>query len=132
MAKKSFTPEDIERLKCSPYIKSVSEDSLRVSDIFREMYYKRRSEGLSGTAIFKECGIGPDVIGEGRVSGLAHRMNRFDSYEDYLNHQKAVTERKFLNQSEEIDYLRHQLLLTQQENDFLKKNIDLERKHRTP
>ena len=131
MNKNTFSPEQVEALQCSPFIESVTDQQIKVSDLFRKEYYKRRAEGMGTTAIFRECGIGPELIGTGRISGLASRLNQFDSFEAYLSDRTEVKERKFANQAEEIAYLRHESLLKDQEIEFLKKNIHLHQKRRT-
>lgn len=129
--KKSFTPELIEDLKASPYIETITDQTLKVSDTFRELFYQRYAEGEKPVEIFRDCGIGPEVIGTNRVFGIIRRLKEFDTFEAFLEQRKKVKERRFSNLSEENEYLRHQLLLIEQENEFLKKNIELHRKHRT-
>lgn len=119
----AFSEEQINKIKLSPYVEAIHHTRLVYSDQFRQYYYERRELGISPTKIMKECGLGPDIIGFKRIEGLAYRLNKYSSYEDYIASNNPKIKEVKLSNEQKLKYLTHRNELLEQENMFLKKTI---------
>lgn len=123
MSKNQFTQEEVDYLRTSIYVSSVSEKTIRYTDEMKELYYQRRDHYDSYSDTLRSFGLGPEVIGKKRASSLITNLNKYDSYEAYLEAREAKKIPAYRNDQAEIQALKHELSLTKQENKFLKKNL---------
>lgn len=128
--KNPFSPEEIQQLSSSKYVKSVSTSTVRFTEEFKQHFMNRRREGVSSIQIFLECGINPEVLGESRIEGFRYTLNKQANRErglvDHSNQGGRLIAPSAVRTANETDAeklrrLEHELAYTRQEVEFLKK-----------
>ena len=126
MALKKFTTEQMEQLRANPYTYSVSPGQIYFTLEFKEQFYQLRQNGMALTDIVKELGYDPEMLGENRISGISHLINkakrdgvpftegRPETSNILDQEDPPVTAENFRKLQHEVQYLRNQI-------DFLKK-----------
>lgn len=123
----TFTPEQMECLRMSPHVKSVSPSTVKFTQEFRDMFLKRLRAGDSPRKIFRESGIDPRILGDKRIQGFSYSLrrkaagNEEDGYPVSSMSQPQEEKTKESLMEERVRLLEHQLAYTQQEVEFLKK-----------
>ena len=72
--RKDMTPEEIAELRENPWIESIKGQVITYSEDFKKEAYRELMDGKSMHTIFFEHGINPDVVGDGRIYILTHRL----------------------------------------------------------
>lgn len=129
MARKDFTPEEIEILRTSPYIMEVSTTIVHFTAAFKSMFWERFQSGKKPADIFREFGIDPDILGKTRVEGfkgmLKAEVKKGKGFRDLTTAQDYYA--KNMTAEQRINYLEQQLKYKDQEIEFLKKIVSLTR-----
>lgn len=126
MAKKMFTPEQIEQFKSNPYTYKVSTCQIFFTAEFKEKFYRFRQEGLSPTEAIAALGYDPDVLGERRVNGINSLINKAVR-EGKAFHEGKAPRKSILDEDcpeltrENFLKMQHELLYLRQELEYLKK-----------
>lgn len=68
VSKLSF--EQIEELKSSPYVASVTARQVSFTAEFKQRFYEEYTKGKSPKEILCEMGINPETLGESRIVGI--------------------------------------------------------------
>lgn len=76
MSQRPFTTEQMEQLRENPYTYSVSPGQIYFTKEFKERFYELRQNGLSPAEAVTELGYDREILGEGRISGISHLINR--------------------------------------------------------
>lgn len=74
-----FTEEERRRLQTLPAVARVTETRITYTKAFREECMARYWRGESGTQIFREAGLGPEVIGHKRIERCLARWRDGDA-----------------------------------------------------
>lgn len=127
--KKLFSQEEMDQLSSNKYVKAVYPSTVRFTEEFKQYFLDRRSEGVTSTQIFLECGIDPAVLGESRIDGFRYMVKKQASREEGLA-DLSKQGRKLKapgahpaneTDAEKLRRLEHELAYTRQEVEFLKK-----------
>lgn len=128
---KAFTPEQITQLRSNPYTYKVSEKKILFTKEFKELFYQKRQEGLSVKEILISSGYDPEVLGEGRISGLCCQVNKAMKKEGLF--REGIRPRNSILAEDDPEFTRenflrmqHEVQLLRQEMDFIKKISSVE------
>ena len=126
-----FTNEQIESLVGNKYVAKVTDSSIMFTEEFKQEYVRERNNGIEPRAIYKKYNIDYNILGNYRIKSndsrfmtQSTRMEKFDRKKGSGRPRK----REFSNIEEELEFLRNELEYTKQENLFLKKIEQLERR----
>ena len=126
-----FTQEQVEELKKNPYVKKVSSTTITYADSFKEHFISEYASGKFPTRIFREAGFDASVLGQARIQEFSRRVKGYAKRPEGVEDQRAYaprTGRIKRTEQEEIDYLRHQMKVKDQQIEVLKKNLFFNRK----
>lgn len=126
MAKTKFTPEQIAELRQNPYTYKVSECQIFFTSEFKEKFYQLRQDGLSLKEVIVSLGYDPEILGEKRIDGISHLINK--AVREGKGFREGVAPRTSILDEECPELTRenflkmqHELLYLRQEMEFLKK-----------
>ena len=125
--RKDMTPEEIAELRENPWIESIKGQVITYSEDFKKEAYRELMDGKSMHTIFFEHGINPDVVGDGRIYILTHRLRVQAEREEGFKDLRGNNQRRPAKLSKEqtlvarVNDLEHELAYTKQEVEFLKK-----------
>ena len=134
MARKPLNSEEIAELCSSPFVASIISGKINFTPEFKRDAYDQLMNGKSMRAILEEHGIDPDVLGNSRIYGFAHKLRQYAAREEGFADLRTQNTRKPTRESKEqtlanrVELLEHELAYTRQEVEFLKKihTADLE------
>ena len=134
MSNKILTQEEIVRLKSNPFVESATCRSVTFTPEFKREAYRQLMDGKSMRTIFEEHGIAPEILGDKRIWGFAHKLrtnaDRDEGFADLRknNSRKPAKETREQTLAARVEQLEHELAYTRQEVEFLKKihTADLE------
>jgi hypothetical protein len=123
---KSFTPEQIIELRKNPYTYKVTEKHIRFTKEFKELFYKKRQEGMSLRDTFTSLGYDPEVLGYERIEGISGLINKAMREEGRFREgtrprHSILDEEDPEITKENFRRMQHELQLLRQEMDFIKK-----------
>lgn len=131
MGKNHFTEEQQNQLSNNPYIQKVSEKSITYTKEFKEKFIEEYRAGKIPSQILADMGIDYRILGKKRVDSLAARMRLYETRpEGYEDTRKTNSGRPFtkeLSDAEKIKRLEQKIEYLKQENEFIKKNIQMDR-----
>lgn len=121
-----FSKHEIEILRSSPYVASVSMHTIKFTPEFKRLVYEARLQGIPVAEAMRKYGIDPDVLGYSRVRGFAYFLNKKAKLEDGFEDGSSENYRRPAKTGSEtveqkIKRLEHELAYTRQEVEFLKK-----------
>lgn len=126
MAKKKFTLEQMKQLRSNPYTFKVTTCQIFFTSEFKERFYQLRQEGFLLNEVITMLGYDPDVLGEKRIDGISHLINK--AVREGKGFQEGVAPRTSILDEEYPELTRenflkmqHELLYLKQEIEFLKK-----------
>ena len=80
MSKKTHTnplsKQEIEKLRKNPYVASVTTNTVRFTEAFKEQAYEKKREGIPVMETMRQCGIDPEILGASRVEGFSYTLNK--------------------------------------------------------
>lgn len=130
MGKNYFTEEQRRELETNPYIQKVSEKSITYEKTFKEKFKEDYQRGKLPKEILVDMGIDPKVLGNRRIDGLVARMKQYASRpegsRDNRKNNSGRPSTKEYTQTEKIDRLEQKIAYLTQENEFLKKNMQMD------
>ncbi len=120
-----FTKEQIELLSNNKYVIKVSEKSITYSDEFKLLFLSELNNGLTPKLIFEKYGFPYIVLGERRINNCSSRWKKQSTREQGLSDTRKFNSgrpcEKELSPDEQIERLKHKILILEQENSYLKK-----------
>lgn len=129
-----FTAQEQAELQSNPYVKKASQKAITYTEAFKSHFHAERLSGKLPRQIFKEAGFNLEALGDSRIDSFTKRMKKQASRpEGFVDQRRFTSGRpstKDRSPQEEIEYLKHQLALKDQQIDFLKKMKGLETKSR--
>jgi len=128
---KIFTLEEQRELAANPYVEKVSETTITYTEKFKEEFAMDYAAGKGPSAILREHGFDPAVLGKDRKDGLVKRTKeyslRIGGFGDARKENTERPRKKELTAGEKIQRLEQQVRYLKQENEFLKKIRFLDR-----
>ncbi len=73
-AKRFFTIDEMEKLKRSVHVASVTKTTITLTPEFKKVLYNQMLSGLTPEEIFSLNGIDPKTLGTTRIRGIAQRV----------------------------------------------------------
>ena len=132
MSKKPFNPEEVKVLKANFYVKAVTSKSITYTKEFKEEFFNEYQGGKGPSQILNEMGFEPKMLGKRRIDSIVYRVKKYaervDGFEDVRKNNTGRPMTKDLTVEEQLERLKHQNALLKQENEFLKKLEQIERK----
>jgi transposase len=130
MGRTYFTEEQQSELQKNPYIQNVSPKSITYTKEFKEKFEEEYRAGKPPSQILTDMGIDHRILGKKRKSGLVSRMKLYElrpeGCEDTRKNNTGRPSTKRLTDSEKIERLEQKIAYLNQENEFLKKNIQMD------
>jgi transposase len=131
MGKNYFTEEQQSELQKNLYIKKVSAKSIIYTKEFKERFEEEYRAGKLPSQILADMGIDHRILGKKRKDSLVARMKLYElrpeGCEDTRKNNTGRPSTKDLTDAEKIKRLEQKIKYLNQENEFLKKNIQLDR-----
>ena len=130
MSKKTHTNplsrHEVDQLRKNPYIASVTANTVRFTEAFKELAYKKKCRGVPVAETMQQCGIEPEVLGASRVEGFSYTLNKKAKQENGFSDGRSENYRRPPKTGEEtveqrVRQLENELAYTRQEVEFLKK-----------
>lgn len=126
-----FTNEQIESLVGNKYVAKVTDSSIMFTEEFKQEYVRERNNGIEPQAFYKKYNIDYNILGNYRIKSNDSRLMTQSTRMEKFDRKKGSgrpRKREFSNIEEELEFLRNELEYTKQENLFLKKIEQLERR----
>ncbi len=128
MNRKIFAPEELVKIRQSPYVKSATSNSIRFTVDFKEKFWEQYEKGITPTNIIQSMGFDPDVLGSSRILGIVRHIKEQLQSEKGLReiYQRPLSDKepeKSLPPSKTLLHMQHQINYMKQELEFIKKII---------
>jgi len=131
MGKNHFTEEQVYELRKNPYIEKVSSKTITYTKEFKERFESEYRAGKLPSQILADMGINHKFLGHRRKNSLVQRIKMYElrpeGFEDTRKNNSGRPSTKELSDTEKIKRLDQKIEYLKQENEFLKKNIQLDR-----
>ena len=131
MGKNHFTEEQVYELRKNPYIEKVSSKTINYTKEFKERFESEYRAGKLPSQILADMGINHKFLGHRRKNSLVQRIKMYElrpeGFEDTRKNNSGRPSTKELSDTEKIKRLDQKIEYLKQENEFLKKNIQLDR-----
>ena len=126
--KKPFTPEEQQQLAANPYTYKVTATTIAFTVEFKELFYRKRTEGIAIKDIFISLGYDPAILGQSRMEGVSYTINRAMRkegrfWEGTRPRGSILDEECPEPTGENFRRMFHELQYMKQEMDFIKKII---------
>lgn len=82
MSDERFSPEQAQYLASLPAVISITGSRIRYAEWFKRECVSSAENGESPTVLFREAGLGPELIGEKRIERCMHRWRKTIRIED--------------------------------------------------
>jgi hypothetical protein len=129
MSRKSYSAEEIELISSCPYVKSVTQKTVRYTADFMEVFRREVLDGKYGGDVFREHGLPIEAIGWQSIRQTMKNWNHKISHGIELTDRTGRPSTRDLTQEEIIARQQAKIEMLQQENDFLRQIRGLERRH---
>lgn len=131
-----FTTEELRELRLNPYVKSVTSKMVRYTIAFKEEFWRRYQAGEKPVDIMIALGFKPEVLGSGRITGIAAHIRQDIESGNGFHDIKRPANKKSKSESEnnnntilnKMNKMQHEMEYMKQEMEFIKKTILLDRK----
>lgn len=131
MGRNHFTEEQINELGKNLYIQKVSATSITYTTEFKERFEEEYRAGKLPSQILVGMGINPHVLGKARRKSLVQRIKMYETrpegFADTRKNNSGRPSTKELTDAEKIKRLEQKIEYLKQENEFIKKNIQMDR-----
>jgi len=129
MASRKFTEEEMNALRACSYVLDVMPNTVYFSAEFKELFWNALQEGKRPRGIVTSLGVDPDILGKTRLDGLTGLVKRDGKagkgFKDLTTYR--VDFKKYTTPEMKIKYLEQQLAYKNQEIEFLKKIVLLDK-----
>lgn len=126
-----FTEEQQLILSNNPYIQKVGTTTITYTKEFKERFSEEYHLGKPPSQILIHMGINPLILGRKRRDSLVQRIKTYGSrpegFADTRKNNSCRPSMKELSDAEKIKRLEQKVAYLQQENEFIKKNIQMDR-----
>ena len=135
MSKKTHTnplsKQEIEKLRKNPYVASVTANTVRFTEVFKELAYEKKRQWIPVAETMRQYGIDPEILGVSRVEGFSYTLNKKDKQESVFSDRRSKNYRRPPKTGEEtveqrIRQLENELACTRQEVEFLKNWVTIQ------
>ena len=134
MPKKPLSTEELAELRSNPCVSGIIAGRILFAPEFKRTAYEQLVSGKTMRSIFEEHGIDPEILGDSRIHGIAHKLRQNAAREEGFTDLRTKNSRKPAQETKEqtlaarVEQLEHELAYTRQEVEFLKKihTADLE------
>lgn len=123
---KPFTPEQIEQLRSNPYTYKVTNCKIFFTAEFKEAFYQKRQAGLTLKETILVLGYDPDVLGEKRIDGISHLINK--AVREGKGFTEGVMPRVSILDEEYPDLTRENFLKMQHELQYMRQELEFLKK----
>ncbi len=118
--------QEVEKLQKNPYIASVTANTVRFTEAFKELAYEKKLQSVPVTETMRKCGIDPEILGDSRVEGFSYTLNKKAKQKSGFSDGRIENYRRPPKTGEEtveqrLHQLENELAYTRQEVEFLKK-----------
>lgn len=131
MGKNYLTEEQQSELRNNPYVQKVSATTITYTKEFREKFEEEYRAGKLPSKILIDMGIDPRILGKRRQNSIVDRIklyaSRPEGHEDTRQNNSGRPSTKELTDAEKIKRLEQKIEYLKQENEFIKKNIQMDR-----
>ena len=131
MGKIYFTDEQQSELRKNTYVQKVSAKSITYTKEFKEKFQEEYRRGKLPAQILDNMGLDHHILGRRRKDNLVTRMKicelRPEGFEDIRKSNSGRPATRQLTDTEKIKRLEQKISYLNQENEFLKKNIRMDR-----
>lgn len=131
MGKNHLTEEQQSELRNNPYVQKVSATTITYTKEFREKFEEEYRAGKLPSKILIDMGIDPHILGKRRQNSIVDRIklyaSRPEGHEDTRQNNSGRPSTKELTDAEKIKRLEQRIEYLKQENEFIKKNIQMDR-----
>jgi transposase-like protein len=131
MGSKHFTEEQQSELSKNPYIQKVSATTITYTKEFKERFEEEYRSGKLPSQILSDMGIDPCLLGKRRKDSLVRRIKAYGSRpegcDDTRKNNCGRPSSKEFTDIEKVKRLEQKIAYLKQENEFLKKNIQMDR-----
>jgi len=131
MEKKHFTKEQQEELNRNRYIEKISDTTITYTKDFRETFMMEYQSGKYPSQILMNMNINPHLLGKRRIDSIVQRIKQYELRPEGCNDTRGSNQgrpsTKELSDQEKIKKLKERISYLKQENNFLKKNMQLDR-----
>jgi hypothetical protein len=132
---KTFTPEELVKIRQNPYVKSATVHMIRFTSVFKEEFWEQFGKGKSPVDIMRTMGFDIDVLGESRIRGIAqHIREQVESGTGFRDVRQTPllngAADKPLPPSKALLHMQHEIAYLKQELEFIKKIILADREAR--
>ena len=127
---KCFTNEEIKILSRSLWVRTVTPKLIRYTDEFKEEFLRQQKEGKSSRTIIEELGFDYNILGESRIVGIRAICKDY-ALKKQLNNEipeNPVVEGSSTNA--QLKRMQHKMNYMEQQIEFIKKTILVDRKAR--
>jgi len=126
-----FTDKQVEKLSKNKWIKNITKKAITYTNEFKIKLVKETENYKKFPQdIFRECGIDPEIVGEGRISNVAYKWRKqYQSKGEIKDNRLGSSGRKLernLSESEKLKRAEAKIKLLEAENELLKKNEMIE------
>ena len=130
-----MSKEFVKELNKNPYVLKATEWTVSFTVEFKQLAYDEYYKGKSTKEIFSEAGFDCEKLGNGRLQNFRNKMISQAESECGFEDQRKYNGRKEAQSTQaqlekKIKELEHRLAYLEQENDFLKKIQEAEKKCR--
>ena len=98
MSKKTHTnplsKQEIEKLRKNPYVASVTTNTVRFTEAFKEQAYEKKRQGIPVMETMRQCGIDPEILGASRVEGFSYTLNKKAKQESGFSDRRSENYRR--------------------------------------
>ena len=131
MGRNYFTEEQQSKFRKNPYVQKVSAKSITYTTEFKEKFEEEYRNGKLPSQILDDMGLDHRILGKKRKDSLVARIKlyelRLEGFEDTRKNNSGRTTTRHLSDAEKIKYLEQKIAYLNQENEFLKKNDQMDR-----
>jgi len=131
MGRTYFTEEQQSELRKNTYVQKVSAKSITYTKKFKEEFEEEYRGGKLPAQILTDMGLDPHILGRRRKNSIVTRMKlcelRPEGFEDTRKHNSGRPATRQLTDTEKIKRLEQKISYLNQENEFLKKNTQMDR-----
>ena len=86
---KKFTEEPMQLLMANPYVKNVTPSKITYSLEFKKKAVAQAEQGMKSVRIFKEAGLGEDILGKTRIYSAMKAFKREANSPDGLREPRG-------------------------------------------
>lgn len=131
MGKNHFTEEQQRELLKNPYIQKVSSKTITYTKEFKEKFAEEYRAGKLPSQILADMGIDHRILGRKRKDSIVARIKQYElrpeGCEDTRKNNTGCPSTKELTDAEKIKHLEQKISYLNQENEFVKKSIQVDR-----